>query len=98
MHMFMVLSVIFGFFWGFFMPFQLPLVIEADPTRRSAVFVPGAMALGAAGGPLLCSFFVTDIDARGALAVSGVCLLVSFSIATVLHLRLMAERRRLAAA
>ena len=98
MHMFMVLSVIFGFFWGFFMPFQLPLVIEADPTRRAAVFVPGAMALGAAGGPLLCSFFVTDGDARGALAVSGVCLLASFTIATVLHLRLMAGRRRVASA
>ncbi|MGC8535088.1 MAG: MFS transporter [Rhizomicrobium sp.] len=94
MQIFMVLSIIFGFFWGFFMPFQLPLVIEADPTRRAAVFVPGAMALGAAGGPLLCSFFVTNLDARGALAVSGACLLASFTIASFLHLQLVADRKR----
>jgi MFS family permease len=92
---FMALSVVFGFFWGFFMPFQLPLVIEADPTRRAAIFVPGAMALGAAGGPLLCSFFVNRVDSRGVLLVSGLCLLASFIIATVLHLRLAVDRRRL---
>jgi len=96
--LFIAVGAIYGFFWGFFMPFQLPLVIEADPTRRAALLVPGAKALGAATGPLLCSFFVTDLDARGALAVSGVCLLASFTIATFVHLRRISEHRRRAPA
>lgn len=91
--LFIVTAALYGFFWGFFMPFQLPLVIEADPTRRAALLVPGIQALGAAGGPLLCSFFITDHEARGALVVPGLCLAASFFIATALHLRRLAQGR-----
>ena len=84
---FIAASAVFGFFWLFFLPFQVPLVIESDPTRRIAVVTPGAQLLGGATGPFLCSFFVTDGDARGALAVCGVCFAASFVISTTLHLR-----------
>jgi hypothetical protein len=84
---FIAASAVFGFFWLFFLPFQVPLVIESDPTRRIAVVTPGAQLLGGASGPLLCSFFVTDSDARGALVVCGVCFAASFVISTALHLR-----------
>ena len=69
-----------------------------DTDGRAALLVPGAKALGAATGPLLCSFFVTDLDARGALAAPGVCLLASFAIATFVHLRRVSARRRSAPA
>lgn len=77
---------VFGFFWLYFMPFQVPFVIEADPTRRIAVIVPGAQLFGAAAGPFLCSFFVNDAEARGVLWVCGVCFAVAFLICTALHL------------
>ncbi len=83
---FIAAASVFGFFWLFFMPFQLPLVIEADPTRRVAVVLPGAQLLGGAAGPFFCSFFVTELDARGALVVVGVCFLTAFVISTILHL------------
>src|ERR1700730_20247 len=76
-----------AFFWLFFLSFQVPRVIESDPTRRIAVVTPGAQLLGGATGPFLCSFFVTDADARGALAVCGVCFAASFVISTALHLK-----------
>jgi MFS family permease len=90
---FIAASAVFGFFWLFFLPFQVLLVIEADPTRRIAVVTPGAQLLGGASGPLLCSFFVTDSDARGALAVCGACFAASFVISTTLHLRRRREVR-----
>jgi predicted MFS family arabinose efflux permease len=89
--LFLLASSIFGFSWLFFLPFQLPLVIESDPTRRIAVVLPGAQLLGGAAGPFLCSFFVTDEDSRGALVVCGICFFASFAISAALHLR----RRRL---
>ena len=90
---FIATSAVFGFFWLFFLPFQVMLVIEADPTRRIAVVTPGAQLLGGATGPLLCSFFVTDSDARGALAVCGACFAASFVISATLHLRRRREAR-----
>src|ERR1700736_293379 len=52
---FIAASAVFGFFWLFFLPFQVLLVIESDPSRRIAVVMPGAQLLGGATGPLLCS-------------------------------------------
>ncbi len=85
-NLFITAAAVFGFFWGFFMPFQVSLVIEVDPTRRSSLLVPGIQALGAAAGPLICSFFVSNTDAHGALVVMVLCLLVSCAIGMALHL------------
>jgi MFS family permease len=90
---FAIAAGVFGFFWMFFLPFQLPFVIEADPTRRIAVIVPGAQLLGGAAGPLFCSFFVSDTDSRGALYVCGACFIVAFGISTALHLNHLRQRR-----
>jgi hypothetical protein len=84
---FLVAAALFGFFWLFFLPFQIPMAIEADPTRRIAVVLPGAQLLGAGAGPLLISFFVTDTDARGALLVCWCCFLIAFVLATFQHFR-----------
>jgi hypothetical protein len=87
---FIALSAVYGLFWGFFMPFQAPFVIESDPSRRAVLLIPGVQSIGAAGGPLLCSFFVSGHEARGALVAASVCFLLAFVIATGLHiLRLM---------
>lgn len=90
---FMVLASLHGFFWGFFMPFQMPLVIESDPTRRAAALVPTVQALGAAAGPVLCSFLVSDAEARGGLLVAGACLAIALLVVTVLHVQRLAPSR-----
>ena len=83
---FLTASAAFGFFWGFFMPFQMPFVIEADPSREASMHVPATQALGCAAGPLLCSFVVTDSDARGALVICAICFALAFAIAAILYL------------
>lgn len=84
---FLIAGAVFGFFWLFFMPYQLPMAIEIDPSRQVAMVMGGAQLIGAAGGPFLCSMFVTDAEARGALIVVGTCFLFAFLIATLLHFR-----------
>jgi hypothetical protein len=83
--MFLVLSGVFGFLWLFALPFLVPMVIEADPTRRAAVLIGGAQLLGCSFGPFFASMLVTDMDTRGALAFGGACLVVSILMALGLH-------------
>lgn len=83
--MFLVLSGAFGFLWLFVLPFLVPMVIEADPTRRAAVLIGGAQVLGASFGPFFASFLVTDQDSRGALVFGGGCLVVAVLLAFGLH-------------
>jgi hypothetical protein len=80
-------AFLYSVFWLFFLPYQVPMAIEADPTRRVAVALPGAQLLGGAAGPLLCSFAVTNTESRGALVVAGVCFAVAFAIATAMIVR-----------
>ncbi|HKD22795.1 MAG TPA: hypothetical protein VKB71_12335 [Rhizomicrobium sp.] len=82
---FIALACLFGFLWLFLLPFQVPMLIEADPTRRAAVLMPGAQLLGAALGPTLCSFAIVGEDVRGVIAVSAVSLVLAFAVAGWLH-------------
>jgi hypothetical protein len=84
--LFSVAAGLFGFFWLLFLPFQLPFVIETDPTRRIAVIVPGAQLLGGSAGPLFCSFLVSDVEARGALMTCAACFGIAFLISLGVHL------------
>ncbi len=83
--MFLVLSGAFGFLWLFVLPFLVPMVIEADPTRRAAVLIGGAQVLGASFGPFCASLLVTDTDSRGAIWFGGACLVVAVVLAFGLH-------------
>lgn len=77
----------FGFLWLFSLPFMVPMVIAADPTRRAAVLVGGAELAGGSLGPLLASFVVSDVDVRGALGFGAVSLALTVAIAFGLHRR-----------
>jgi DHA1 family inner membrane transport protein len=48
---FVAATAAFGFLWMFAMPFQIPLVIAADPTRRAAQLIGGAQLAGSGAGP-----------------------------------------------
>ena len=83
--MFLVLSGAFGFLWMFVLPFLVPMIIEADPTRRAAVLIGGAQVLGCSFGPFVASMMVTEIDARAAISFGGACMIVAVLIAFGLH-------------
>jgi hypothetical protein len=73
----------FGFLWLFILPFQVPIVIAADPTRRAAVLIAGAQLLGSSIGPLLASAVVSDRDVRGTLGLGAACIVVSLALITL---------------
>jgi hypothetical protein len=85
--LYLLTSGVFGFLWLFSLPFMVPMVIAADPTRRAALLVGGAELAGGSLGPLLASFVVTDSDVRGALGFGAVALAVTVAIALALHRR-----------
>ncbi|HKQ13405.1 MAG TPA: hypothetical protein VJT80_08205 [Steroidobacteraceae bacterium] len=85
--LYLLTSGVFGFLWLFSLPFMVPMVIAADPTRRAAVLVGGAELAGGSLGPLLASFVVSDSDVRGALGFGAVALALTVTIAFGLHRR-----------
>ncbi len=82
---FIALTGALGFAWLFATPFLVPMTIEADPTRRAALLIGGAQLIGGSLGPLFASFFVTDADARGALAFAAACVMAAGAIVLSLH-------------
>jgi hypothetical protein len=85
--LYLLTSGVFGFLWLFSLPFMVPMVIAADPTRRAAVLVGGAELAGGSLGPLLASFVVSDADVRGSLGFGAVALALTVAIAFGLHRR-----------
>lgn len=84
---FLIASGAFGFIWLFILPFLVPMVIEADPSRRAAMLLAGAQLLGGSLGPLMASLVVSDVDARGAIVFGAAALALAMAIVTALHLR-----------
>lgn len=75
---------VFAFAWMFVPPFQMPFLIEIDPTLKTAMLISGAQLFGGAVGPMLSSTAasVIGLDAVGAVAMalfagSALCVLVS---------------------
>lgn len=83
---FLLLQGVFGFVWLFILPYFVPLAIEADPTRRTALLGNAANLIGSALGPLAASMLVGDSDARAALhlcagfACAGLALIVGLHL------------------
>jgi hypothetical protein len=78
-------AAIFGFIWLFVLPFLVPMLIEADSSRRSAALLSGIGLLGASAGPAVASLLVGANNSHRALWLSGGCLLVSLGLAHRLH-------------
>lgn len=71
---FVVATAAFGFLWLFAMPFQVPALIAADPSRRAAVLIGGAQLVGSSLGPVLGGLLVSDADVAPVLAFGAACL------------------------
>jgi hypothetical protein len=67
-------------------PFLVPMLIEADPSRRAAMQSGGAQLLGSAAGPLVAAFVVTEHNVHGALYLGIGLLLAGFAMIAWLHM------------
>jgi hypothetical protein len=80
--------IAFGFLWLFAMPFQTRLLIDLDPTRRTAMLLSAAQMLGSAAGPMVTSSFAEAARLSGAMRADAAL------FATGLFLLLAAWRLR----
>jgi hypothetical protein len=78
-------AAIFGFMWLFILPFMVPMLIEADPSRRAAVLTSGVGLLGGSIGPSVAALLISPENTRGALWLGAACLAACFAIATALR-------------
>jgi predicted MFS family arabinose efflux permease len=85
--LFLAATGLFGFLWMFVMPFQLELVITADPTRRAATLIGGAQLIGSSLGPLFASLLVGDGHVGNVLWMGTACILASGVIIVFLQFR-----------
>lgn len=55
---FLVATSVFGLLWLFALPFLVPVVIAADPSRRAAALIGGAQLVGAGAGPFIVALLL----------------------------------------
>jgi hypothetical protein len=72
-------NAVAGFVGLFLAPFLVPMLIDADPSRRAAVQSGAAQLLGGALGPLLASLVVDDRQVHGVLWLGGALLVVGLA-------------------
>jgi hypothetical protein len=83
---FIAAASLFGFALLFIGPFFVPMTIEADPSRRTAVQIGAAQILGGALGPLLAGFCVSDANARGVLFLGAGLVASGLALVAWLHI------------
>ncbi|HWA31175.1 MAG TPA: hypothetical protein VG867_08750 [Rhizomicrobium sp.] len=74
-------------------PFLVPMTIEADPSRRTAMQSGPTQLLAGALGPLLSSFIVSDNDVFGAVWLGTGLILGGLFLMGLLHIT--AERKKI---
>jgi MFS family permease len=75
-----------GFIGVFTNPFFVPMTIDADPSRRTAVQNGAVQILGGALGPLLASRVVSDANARGSILLGGALIVIGTGLVAWLRL------------
>jgi hypothetical protein len=78
-------------------PFLVPMTIEADPSRRTAMQSGATQLLAGALGPLLASFIVSDTDVYGAVWLGTGLMLSGLALMGALHVTALRARRKLVA-
>jgi MFS transporter, DHA1 family, inner membrane transport protein len=89
---FLIATLGFGFLWTVGLPLFVPLMIEADPSRRAALLLPGAQLLGGSIGPQVTGFFATETDLQPVMVASSGMFLGTI-LCTVLVMALQRRRR-----
>jgi hypothetical protein len=71
---FIAATAAFGFLWLFVMPFQIPVAIAADPSRRAALLIGGAQLIGSSLGPFLAGLLVDENSVTPVLWFGTACI------------------------
>ena len=73
-------------------PFLVPMLIEADPTRRTAMQSGAVQLLAGALGPLLASFTVDEREVFGVIVLGAGLLVAGLALMGLLHVMAVRER------
>jgi hypothetical protein len=76
---FVAATAAFGFLWLFVLPFQIPIAIAADPSRRAALLIGGAQLTGSSLGPFLAGLLIGDTDVVRVLWFGAICAVVGIA-------------------
>jgi hypothetical protein len=82
---FIAAAALFGFSLLFIGPFFVPMTIEADPSRATAVQLGPAQVLGGALGPLLASLTVAASGVHAVLALGAALVALALALSAYLH-------------
>jgi hypothetical protein len=91
--LFLFANATFGFVLVLTGPFLVPMTIEADPSRRTAMQSGATQLLAAALGPLLASFVVDDRHVFGVIALGAGLIIAGLALMTLLHVMALREKR-----
>jgi hypothetical protein len=83
--LFIAMAALGGLCGGLGPPFLIPMTIEADPSRRTAMQSGAVQLLAGALGPLLAALVVGERDTHGALILAAVVLTIGLVVMTSLH-------------
>jgi hypothetical protein len=96
--LFLLANATAGFVLVLIGPFLVPMLIEADPTRRTAMQSGAVQLLAGALGPLLASFVVDAREVFGVIVLGAGLIIGGLALMTLLHVMALRERRATAAA
>ena len=96
--LFVAMSGLGGICGGLGGPFLVPMTIEVDPTRRTAMQSGAVQLLAGAFGPFLAALVVGEREAHGVLVMAASLLIVGVAVMVGLHRSARAARTAPAAA
>ena len=91
--LFLAANAMAGFVLVLMGPFLVPMLIEADPSRRTAMQSGAVQLLAGALGPLLASFVVGARDVFGVIVLGAGLIIGGLALMSLLHVMALRERR-----
>jgi hypothetical protein len=91
--LFLLANAMAGFVLVLMGPFLVPMLIEADPSRRTAMQSGAVQLLAGALGPLLASFVVDEREVFGVIVLGAGLIIGGLALMTLLHVMALRERR-----